>query len=535
MSVRSGMVSLAIFGSRVAGLAREVVFAALFGAGAVADAYQVAFRVPNLLRDLFAEGALSNAFVPTFTAELHQGGPPRAHVVADLVTTALVIVTGIITTAALVWSDAIVGAMARGFAGDADKHALAVELTRTMLPILVLVSLAAVWMGMLNAQRRFVLPQLAPALFNAVSIAVGLGLLVLGLPARDAILSWAIGTTAAAAAQAGIQLVALVRMGYRPRPRVIGMLRDPALRRIVRLMAPAVVGIAAVNVNVFINTGFAAELGNGPVAQISYAFRLFFLPLGVFGVAIATITATSVSEEAARGDRDALARRTQDGAAANWLLVSASATGLFVLADPIVRLCFRWGATSLDDAAAIATVLRTYLIGLVPYALVKLYAPAFFAVDRPRIPMLASLLGVAVNLSFNALTHVRLGAPGIALGTTLGALVNVLVLRIAFDRVVARLPRADAGRRALALLVANLVLAGIAAAAAWSVGDVAGLGPWGVRAADATAVVLAGGLGFVVFTRLLARVDYPGAEALARLPLRLLRRRRATVEPAKHR
>ncbi len=524
MSVRSGIVSLAIFGSRVAGLAREVVFAALFGAGAVADAYQVAFRVPNLLRDLFAEGALSSAFVPTFTAELKQAGVHRAHVVADLAATALVLVTGVITTLALVFTDAIVSAMARGFAGDAAKLKLAVSLTRTMLPILVLVSLAAVWMGMLNAQRRFVLPQLAPALFNVVSVVVGLALVVVGPPAERAILYWSVGTTVAAAAQAGVQLVALVRMGYRPRMRISGLLRDAAVRRIVSLMAPGVIGIAAVNLNIFVNTGFAAELGNGPVAQISYAFRLFFLPLGVFGVAIATITTTAVSEEAAKGDRAALAERTREGAAANWMLVSASATFLFVLADPIVRLCFRWGATSSADAAAIATVLRAYLLGLVPYALVKLYAPAFFAVDRARIPMVASLAGVAVNLGFNALTHRDLGAPGIALGTTLGAFANLLVLRLAFARAVAPLSVPGWTRRFAILALANLILGVAAWVAAWAATHAVHLGPWAVRGFDAMAVLGAILVGLPAYVALLARSGYPGADRLAALPARLRRR-----------
>ncbi len=524
----SAPVSLAILASRVLGLVRETVFAALFGAGAIADAYQVAFRVPNLLRDLFAEGALSSAFVPTFTAALHNDGRERAHALADLVMSLLLVVTGLLTAAAIVFAEPIVVAMTRSFAGDADKLALAVELTRTMLPILVLVSLAAVWAGMLNAQRRFVLPALASAWFNLVSIAAGVVVFALGSRGHQAILWWSIGTTIAGAVQAFAQLGALWRDGYRPRLRLRGALGDVGVRRILGLIAPAVVGIAAVNLNVFINTGFAAALGDGPVAQLSYAFRLFFLPLGVFGVAIATVTTTGVSEQAARGDRDALALRTRDGVWAAAMLTSASAVGLFVLAEPIVRLVFRWGATSADDALAIAWVLRAYVLGLVPYALVKVIAPAYYGVDRPRIPMTASLLGVAANLVFNALTYRELGAPGIALGTSVGALVNLSVLRLSFGRVIARPPAQGTWSRLGALMLGNAVLAGLAWAMVYGAARLPA-GGLAQRVIDLGVTAAVGGLGLLVYAAVLARLGFPGATRLQGLLARMwgrLRRRR---------
>lgn len=519
--------SAAVLASRVLGLVRETVFAAIFGAGAVADAYQVAFRIPNLLRDLFAEGALSNAFVPTFTAALQQDGRARAEALADLVMSLLLVVTGVITGLAMIFAGPIVDAMAGGFAGDTAKVALTVELTQVMLPILVLVSLAAVWMGMLNAQRRFVVPALAPALFNVVSIAIGLVVFFVGGTIERAILVWSVGTLAAGAAQALVQAVALARAGYYPRLKLRGAFADPGVRRIARLMAPAIIGIAAVNVNVFINTSFAGSLGDGPVAQLSYAFRLFFVPLGMFGVAVATITTTAVSEEAAKGDRAALAQRTADGGWATWMLVSASAVLMWVLAEPIVRLCFRWGATSSDDAQLIAAVLRSYVIGLVPYALVKLYAPAFYSVDRPRVPMFASILGVAANLAFNAATYRQLGAPGIALGTTIGALVNVAVLRFAFARGVAALPRAGVLRNASALVLANAVLAAIASGGLWLIGRVPASGDWTVRVLDVAVVGAVGLVGVVGFALVLAQLGYPGAERL----LAMLRRRSRARSP----
>lgn len=525
-ALRSSLpLSLAILASRVLGLVREMVFAALFGAGAVADAYQVAFRVPNLLRDLFAEGALSAAFVPTFAAALEKDGRARAEVLADLVMSGLLVVTGLITGLALIFAHPLVSLMTEGMAGDTAKLALAVQLTQIMLPILVVVSLAAVWMGMLNAQRRFVVPAIAPAMFNVVSIAVGVGLAIAGKGATVAIVAWSIGTTIAGVVQAGIQLVALARMGYRPRLRLVGITTDAGVRRIVGMMAPAIIGIAAVNVNVFANTFFAAELGDGPVAQLTYAFRLFYLPLGVFGMAIATVTMTEVSAEAAKGDRAALVQRTRDGAWASWMLTSASAVGMFILAEPIVRLVYRWGATSSGDAAAIAHVLQYYVLGLVPYSLVKLYAPIFYGIDRARVPMVASIVGVAVNVGFNWATHEQLGAPGIALGTTLGALVNVAILWVMARGIAGPGDRGSGGlRNVAALVVGNSLLGGIAWGCLRTAERVGPTGAWGQRGVDAIVLGIAMLVGFLAFALVLRSFDYPGAARLVAMPAGLIRR-----------
>ncbi len=522
----TGRVSAAVLGSRVLGLAREIVFAALFGAGAIADAYTVAFRIPNLLRDLLAEGALSSAFVPTFTAALQQDGKERAHVLGNLTLSALLVVTGVLTLAGLTWSEEIVVAMARGFGGDAAKVALAARLTRIMMPILTLVSLGAVWMGMLNAQRRFVMPALAPAVFNIVSLLAGIVVWLAGSGVEQGVMMWSIGTLAAGVAQALVQLPSLWRLGYRPRLHLRGVLRDPGVRRIARLMAPALVGLAAIQINIFVNTGFAGLLDDGAVAQLGYAFRLFFLPLGVFGVALATVTTTHVSEEAARGDRQALAARVAESASAGWMLISASAVGLAVLAGPVTVLVYRHGQTSLPDALGIALVLQAYVVGLLPYGLVKIFAPAFYSVDRPRIPLLASMTAVAVNITFNALTYRWLGAPGIALGTGLGALANVFVLRVAFVRVIGPIPAEHRGARIGALLFANALMGlivfggwqGAQSLAAW-----AGIEVWSMLVLAPTLVALIG-IGFGVYVGVLRAMDYPGAALLWSMPAKFGRR-----------
>jgi putative peptidoglycan lipid II flippase len=271
------------------------------------------------------------------------------------------------------------------------------------------------------------------------------GVLALGnrLGERQGLLVWSVGTTVSGVVQGLAQLPSLWRLGYRPRLALRGMLRDPGLRRIVRLMAPATIGLAAIQVNVFVNTQFAAALGNGPITYLNNAFRLFYLPIGLFGVALATVTTARASADAARGDRPALIERVEEGARGVWLLALPSAVGLIVLAHPVVTLLFQRGRFLAADTAATVPVVQAYMIGVLPYSLVKVLSPAFFAVDRPRLPMLASMCAVAANVTFNALTYRILGAPGLALGTTLAAGVNLFILRIAFRRVIGR-PRVGA-------------------------------------------------------------------------------------------
>lgn len=525
----SGQLSIAVAASRVLGLVREMMFAHLFGAGAIADAYQVAFRIPNLLRDLFAEGALSSAFVPTFVQELFGDGEvdrERAYRLGNLTLAGVLLVTGTLSLLGIVYAEEVVGLIAADFAGSEaqadEKLRLAALLTRIMMPLLTIISVSAVWMGMLNAQKHFLAPAWAPAMFNVASILVGAGLVVIDPGDLAGVVIWSAGTLGAGVVQAVVQLPALWRLGYRPIPRVRGLANHPGIRRILRLMAPAVVGVAAVQLNIFVNTRFAASLGDGPIAQLSYAFRIFYLPLGVFSVALATVTTTRVSEDAAKKDMSALAASTGEGVSAVWMLMTASTVGLVVLAEPVVRVLF----FSFSDAevSATAMVLQAYVLGLLPYGLVKILAPVFYGLDRPRIPLLASFIAVAINIGFNAATYKTLGAPGLALGTTLGALANIAVLRLSFAKVVGGLPGVDL-RRLLALLIANAVLGGLVWAAWLGVEQAVAQIGWGLplRIGGLGVVVP---LGFFVFVGLLRAFGYPGAALLWGLPGKLWRRLR---------
>jgi putative peptidoglycan lipid II flippase len=534
----SGRLSIAVAASRVLGLAREVMLAQLFGAGAIADAYQVAFRIPNLLRDLFAEGALSSAFVPTFLAELvgkrdgetaEQRDRTAAYRLGNLTLAGTLIVTGILSLLGIVFAEQVVGLIADDFEGAGlspaaakEKLELAVLLTRWMMPLLTVISVSAVWMGMLNAQQHYEAPAWAPAMFNVANIVVGAGLIMFDPRDELGIVIWSVGTLGAGCVQAVVQLPALWRLGYRPIPRIRGLASHPGIRRILRLMAPAVIGLAAVQINIFVNTRFAASLGDGPIAQLSYAFRIFYLPIGVFSVALATITTTRVSEDAANNDLGKLAASTGEGLAAVWMLMTASTVGLVVLAEPVVRVLY--SSFTPEETAATTMVLQAYVLGLLPYGLVKILAPAFYVLNRPRIPLLASFTAVVVNIAFNAATYQTLGAPGLALGTTLAALFNIAVLRLWFMRVVGPLPGVDV-RQLGALLLGNAVLGGVVYAA-WlgieALVDVSGFA-WSLRLGGLALVVP---IGFFAYVGLLRVLNYPGAALLWGLPGKLWRRLR---------
>ena len=527
---KSGSLSVAVAVSRVLGLLREALFSRLVGAGALADAYSVAFRIPNLLRDLLAEGALSSAFVPTFTAALVQEDRQRAYHLASLTLALLLAFTGALTLLGIVFAEDVVRLLAASW--SPSKIAEAAALTRIMMPLLILVSLGAVWTGMLNAQRRFLAPAYAPALFNVVSVLVGVGLWLAGAGGLWAVTAWSVGTLAAGVVQSFVLLPPLWRLGYRPHLALRGAFAHPGVRRIARLMLPALVGVAALQINIFVNTRFAASLGDGPVAQLEYAFRIFYLPIGMFGVALATVTTTQLSEEAARGDRGGLVHKTREGLSALWLLTAASTVGLVVLAEPIVSLIYEGGRFTAADTTAVAAILRAYALGLVPYSMVKIVAPAFYATDRPRLPLLASVSAIAATIAFNAAFYRQLGAPGLALGTSLGALVNVGLLRLFFARTVGPLARPGRLRELAWLLLANAVM-GVVLYAAWTglalaLARVALPGPLATLAL-ALALLLLVLLGFFTYVGILSFARYPAAASIARLPsavLRKLRRRR---------
>jgi putative peptidoglycan lipid II flippase len=518
MARRAGVVGLAVMGSRLLGLVREQVFAVVFGAGRELDAFITAFRIPNLFRDLFAEGALSAAFVTTFSRTLTRDGEAAAARLASLVMTALVVAVGTITLAGIVAAPLLLGWIAPGFDAIPGKTALTLQMTRIMFPFLLMVALAAVAMGILNTHNVFAIPASASTFFNLGSIAGGLlcasliapgyvttALGLVGGPAKAppgsdlaarAIVGMAIGTLVGGLLQFGIQLPALRRVGFRYRPALD--LRDPGLHQVLQLMAPATIGAAAVQVNVLVNNNFASYLGDGPVSWLNVAFRFMQLPIGLFGVAIAVVSLPVVSRQVAHGDHAAM-RRTLAGALEFAFLLSLpAACGLVVLGEPIIGLVYEHGRFTPADTAEATRALAGYATGLAGYAGVKIVAPAFYALGDARTPMVVSLVSIGINYALNW-TLVRalgFGHVGLALSTSAVALFNFAWLFAALRR---RLGGIE-GRR-LAGAAGRIGLAAAAMSASVAGGDalLAAVAPGSRVAGHALRVSVGIGLGVAVF------------------------------------
>jgi putative peptidoglycan lipid II flippase len=420
-------VSIAVFASRILGLVREQVFAGFFGAGYAIDAFVVAFRIPNLLRDLFAEGALSAAFVTVFTDYDHKRGPDRTWRLANNVIVCLVLLLGALVLVGIVFSPELVGLMAPDFGLVPGKLGLTTSMTRIMFPFLPLVSLAAVAMGILNARGRFFIPSLASSFFNLGSIVAGVGLALafprFGIPP---IVGMAWGALIGGLLQLAVQLPLLWRVGFRPR--WVLDLRDEGLQRIAKLMLPAVVGLSAVQINIFINTFYAASCPQGSISWLNYAYRLFHLPMGLFGVALMVASTPVVSRHAARQDLPALKGALSSSLAMAFLVSLPAACGLIFLARPIIGLIYQHGQFTALDTSQTATALMLYAVGLLAFAGVKIMVPVFYALNDTRIPVVGSFLTVAANLMFINLTLAPLQHRAIALSTSLSMIINFLFL-----------------------------------------------------------------------------------------------------------
>lgn len=473
----AGIISLAVMASRFLGLLRDQVFAALFGAGLQYDAFLTAFRIPNLLRDLFAEGALSAAFVTTFTQTLQSKGREAAFRLSDRVATLIIVCISVISIAAWFYAPEIVRLLAPGFFDVPGKADLTISLTRIMIPFLLLIALAAQAMGMLNAFNIFGLPALASAFFNVGSIVGGLLLgfslgPVLGL---TPIAGMAYGTLVGGFFQVAVQCPSLRRRGVGYRPDF--NLGDPGVRQILRLMGPAIIGTAAVQINVFVNTNFASAIIdpatgavlNGPVSWLSFAFRFMQFPIGVFGVAIATATLPPLSRSTANPNYDEFRQTLTHSLALVFLLCIPSAVGLAVLGRPIVALVFEHGKFTGYDTVQTANALAAYAVGLAGYAAVKVLSPAFYALNDARTPMLISLGSIAVNFVMNTLLVGPFGHVGLAFSTSTVALVNFLLLALFMRRRLKRLEGRKLGRTVLRICAASLPMA----ATAWLCSELA--------------------------------------------------------------
>jgi len=419
----TGVVSAMTFLSRVLGLVRDMVYAQAFGAGAGTDAFFVAFKIPNFLRRLFAEGAFSQAFVPVFSQYQSEADRRTLKALVDQVAGTLGGVLLGLTLLGVLGAPLLVWVFAPGFADDPAKQALTTGMLRITFPYLLFISLTALAGGILNSCGRFAVPALTPVLLNICMISAALGVAPL-LEVPIMALAW--GVFAAGLVQLGFQLPFLLKLGLLPRPR--WGWRSPGVQQVLRLMVPALFGSSVAQLNLLLDTLLASFLVTGSVSWLYYSDRLVEFPLGVFGVALGTVILPSLSREHAAASPERFSR-TLDWALRWVLLIGLPATlGLAMLAAPMLITLFQYGEFSAGDVHQASRSLIAYSVGLLPFMLIKILAPGFYARQDTATPVRVGVIAMVANMGFNLALIVPLQHVGLALATTLSAMVNAGLL-----------------------------------------------------------------------------------------------------------
>jgi putative peptidoglycan lipid II flippase len=497
----AAVVSAATLASRVLGFLRDLLIARLFGAGVATDAFFVAFRLPNLLRRLVAEGAISSAFIPVFTEYVTTRSRADTLRMLRAVSGAMLLLLGAVTLLGVLGAPWIVRLMAPGFFANPAVGDLTVRLARLMFPYLFLVGLAALVMGVLNAHRHFLLPALSPVALN-VGIIIGAVVLAPRLP--EPVVGLGLGVLLGGVGQFVLQLPWLGVRGLLVVPRIA--FRHPAVRRVLALMAPVIVGQSAGHVGTVINTIIASFLAKGSVSYLYYADRLIEFPLGVFAVAIATAVLPTLSEQAARRDERALRETLSFSLRLATFVSMPAAVGLFALSEPIVRVLYERGRFGPAETAGTAAAVAMYALGIVGSTTAKISTQAFFALGDTRTPVKVSVGAMAFNCVLAATLAGPLGHAGLALALAAATTANAVVLTILLRR---RLPgRPIAGARR-----AWLRTAAVSAGLAFLIGAVSHFAPPPPgRLAEATwlGAVIAGSMAAYVGCHAMLRAEEVG-------------------------
>jgi putative peptidoglycan lipid II flippase len=491
--VRSFTIGTAV--SRVMGLLREVVFAHLFGASQTpqADAFNVAFRIPNMLRDLFAETALSAAFIPVLTSERAKGKEYQNRLASNIFNV-LFLVTGAISLAGLFASPYLAKWIAFGFGRVPGKVDLTAQLTAVLFPFLLFISLGAWAMSYLNTERSFFVPSIAPALFNFFSILFPV--LMYGwyvARGKPPIFGMAIGVLVGGLMQFLVQVPLIVRKGFRYRFFV--NFRDPEFRRVMALFIPVAIGLAGPRINVLVNTILITPLKQGSVSWLNYAYRLMQLPLGLFGVAVGTVTLQSLSRLVVDNDTAGVRSRLMDSLKMTLFLTVPTSILIAFLSHPLTRVIYQHGKFRPEDTPLTAVAVILYTLGIPFIACMRNVAAVFYAYKDARWPMFSSLASVCLTITLNvSLIHV-LGFMIFPLSTSLAEALNLSLLVRALPKKVGQVDMGPIIRYALTLILAALC----GGAAGWA-GNVAFVKILGTRFwATLASVVVNGSLGLAVF------------------------------------
>jgi putative peptidoglycan lipid II flippase len=451
MASSAGKVSVATAVSRVMGLVREQVQAYYFGAGLATDAFVTAFRIPNLLRDLFAEGALSSAFVPVFKDKIVRQSREEAYQLANYTLSNLTLIVGLIVAMGIIFTPAIIYISAKGFAEDPVKFELTVSLTRIMFIFLLMVSYSAVQMGILNSVGRFGVPALSPTFFNVGMIIAPVFLYgYFNVP----IYTLAIGVIIGGIGQIVFQWPSLRRIGFRFRFKT--NFKDEGMRRVWRLLSPMILGLSASRINILVNTLLASLLAEGAMSYLNYAFRLMHFPLGVFGVALGTVALPKISEDVARDQPDRIVKTFYEAFGLSMFLIAPSAVYLAGFGRDVIQLIYQRGAFDAADTANTATALFFYAFGLIGFAGVRVTAPVYYALGDAKGPMYYSMISVVLNIALNFAFIPFWGFGGLAAATSIAGLANLLLLIVNMKNKISGVSFSFLGIHLLKIIVAAL-------------------------------------------------------------------------------
>ncbi|HYJ59481.1 MAG TPA: murein biosynthesis integral membrane protein MurJ [Methyloceanibacter sp.] len=445
--------------SRLTGFIRDVVMAAILGAGPLADAFFVALRLPNHFRAIFAEGAFAAAFVPAYARTLEQAGLPAAKLFADQIAAALIVINLVLLAIAMIFMPWVVGVLAPGL--DPERFELAVALTRITFPYLALVSLETLFAGILNANDRFATAAGAPILLNLSII----GTLLLAPFFQDAGHAAAWGVLLA-----GIAMVFVVGgdaelHGYGVRLRMPKL--DEPTRRFLKALGPAIIGAGGVQLALFADTLIASFLPTGSISALYYADRINQLPIGVVGIAVGTVLLPEMSRRLAAGDEKGAASAQARGIQLALLLTVPCAAAAMIIPDLIMRALFARGAFTAEDAAAAGATLAAYSVGLLPFVMMRSFTAPFYARGDTATPVMAALLAAAVNIGLKIVLMGPLAQVGLALATSVGAWINLSLLALFARRQGFVVSGAAIGKPVAKLVAAGIVLAAALLAGAY--------------------------------------------------------------------
>jgi putative peptidoglycan lipid II flippase len=418
----AGKIGLATLTSRILGLIRDMVVARL-GAGLATDAFYVAYRIPNLLRELLAEGSMSAGFIPVFTEYWTTRSREEAWTLACRVFTVLLGILLVVSVLGILLAPWIVPLIAPGFTDEGGKLSLTVDLTRIMFPYLLFIGLAALSMGVLNSIRAFGIPALAPAVDNFVII---LSIFVLSWFLKDPIFGIAIAVTLGGMVQFFFQLPTLHQNGLLFRLNF--QINDPGVKKIFSLILPTLLGLSVAQINLLVNTLLASTLAEGSVTYLYYGIRLIHFPLGIFAIAVATAILPSLSTQAAKKDMEGLKESFSFGLRLVFFISFPAMIGLILLRVPIVQILFQHGDFTFSATQGTATAVLYYSLGLWAFAGVRIVIPVFYALQDTKTPVKVAMVSLISNIVLSLILMGPLRHGGLALATSLSSMINLGLL-----------------------------------------------------------------------------------------------------------